>query len=213
MRFHHLVVCALLLAGDGIVGGTTLHGCCPGECANDAFEFCASPGSATGVYVVDLLVPDNEDPNPAAVSYSFNGPLSGSATLFSTTAWTTGQLDSYLGISAKPADPVGAFLPSTLFLDAGATGFYVYQVNLGSATLPGPSQPGASPFESIVPGIPQGLVDCCVPEHGYERRTDLGRHCEWERDLRERHALGTRRDARARRSAGDRDRADRVWLT
>jgi hypothetical protein len=47
--------------------------------------------------------------------------------LFSTTAWTTGTLADFLGITASPDNPIGAFLPATQALDPGATGFFVYQ--------------------------------------------------------------------------------------
>lgn len=153
MRFDSLLACVLSLAGAGIVNGTTLKDACAADCVDYVFRFTASPGPATGEFIMDLLVPNNQDPNPAEVSYSVTGTFSGSATLFSAKAWTSGQLDSYLGINAKPANPIGAFLPSTELLDAGATGFYVYQVDLGKATLPGPSHPDGSPFETIGPAV------------------------------------------------------------
>jgi hypothetical protein len=74
--------------------------------------------------------------------------------LFSATAWTTGQLDSYLGISASPTNPIGAFLPSTQALDPGATGFFVFQVNLGNVTLQGPANPNISPLLNVSPDLP-----------------------------------------------------------
>jgi len=82
------------------------------------------------------------------------GTLSGTATLFSATAWTNGQLDTYLGLSAAPTNPLGAFLPSTQALDPGATGFFVYQVDLGNTTLQGPSNPNVTPLLNISPGVP-----------------------------------------------------------
>jgi hypothetical protein len=64
------------------------------------------------------------------------------------------MLDTYLGISASPNNPIGAFLPSTQALDPGATGFFVYQANLGSTTLQSPSNPNMSPLQHISPGLP-----------------------------------------------------------
>jgi hypothetical protein len=64
-------------------------------------------------------------------------------------------LDSYLGISAKPTNGIGAFLPSTQALDSGATGFFVYQVDLGTTTLQGPSNPNVSPLETLAGLLPQ----------------------------------------------------------
>jgi len=103
---------------------------------------------------MDILAPNNEA-HPA--SFALTGTLSGTATLFSATPWTSGMLDSYLGLSASPANPIGAYLPSTQALDPGATGFFVYQVNFspaGGVTLQGPSNPNVSPLENISPGLP-----------------------------------------------------------
>jgi hypothetical protein len=64
------------------------------------------------------------------------------------------MLDAYLGISASPANPIGAYLPSTQALDPGATGFFVFQADLGTLTLQSPSNPNVSPLENISPGLP-----------------------------------------------------------
>jgi hypothetical protein len=143
-----------------------LHGYCQGvgQCVDNGtnspttlnppinFGFTVSPGPATGTsFLLDVLVPNNE---PHASSYAITGTLAGTATLFSATAWTSGQLDAFLGISASPANPIGAFLPSTQALDPGATGFFIYQVNLGMTTLQGDANPNVSPLENISPGLP-----------------------------------------------------------
>src|SRR5215469_665990 len=151
----------------------TLHGyCAPAatECIDNGtnsptmmdppsqFGFTTSPGSATGDLFVDVLVPNNVM-NPSALSFALTGTLSGTASLFKATAWTSGQLDTYLGTpisGANPANPIGAFLPSTQALDPSATGFFVYQVDLGTATIQGPSNPNMSPLENIGPGLPLG---------------------------------------------------------
>ena len=108
------------------------------------FGFSGSGKSVTGDYLIDLLIPNNVL-NANSLSFLISGTQGGTtnttaigpiaATLFSTTAWTSGELDTYLGISASPADPIGAFLPSTQALDAGATGFFVYQADLGQNQL------------------------------------------------------------------------------
>jgi hypothetical protein len=142
-----------------------LHGYCggAGQCADNGtnsptstnppsnFGFTISPGPQTGTLFIDVLVPNNE-PKPA--SFALTGTLSGTANLFSATAWTSGALDGYLGISASPNNPIGAYLPSTQALDPGATGFFVFQVNLGSTTLQDASNPNVSPLENISPGLP-----------------------------------------------------------
>jgi len=147
----------------------TLHGyCAPSttECLDNGtnsptsvnppsqFGFTTSPGPTSGDLFVDVLVPNNEATNPSAMSFALTGTLSGTAKLFNSTAWTSGMLDSYLTISASPANPIGAYLPSTQKLDPGATGFFVYQVDLGTTTLQGASKPNMSPLESISPSLP-----------------------------------------------------------
>jgi hypothetical protein len=127
------------------------------------FGFTVSPGPQTGDFLIDVLVPNNEAPTPGALSFAVTGtqggpannlPLAGTATLFSATAWTSGQLDTYLGISADPANPIGAYLPSTQILDPGATGFFVYQVDLGTNQLQDNPNPLLGPLLSISSGLP-----------------------------------------------------------
>ncbi len=141
-----------------------LHGYCggAGQCADNGtnsptsinppsnFGFTVSPGPASGDFLVEVLAPNNEA-HPA--SFAVSGTLSGTATLFNATPWTSGDLASYLGISASPANPIGAYLPSTQGLDPGATGFFVYQVGLGSTTLQGANNPNLSPLENISPAL------------------------------------------------------------
>src|SRR5262249_56036978 len=168
---------ALSLALLSAPAAATLHGYCASnpptmpstECVDNgtnsptmnnpplSFGFTTSPGPTSGDLWVDVLVPNNVM-NPSALSFALTGTASGTASLFNTTAWTSGQLDAYLGTpitGAKPANPIGAFLPSTQALDPNATGFYVYQVNLGTMTLQSPSNPNMSPLENISPGLPQ----------------------------------------------------------
>ena len=142
-----------------------LHGYCAGagQCIDTGinspttinppsnFGFTVSPGPASGDFRVEVLTPNNE-PGPA--SFAVTGTLTGTATLFSATPWTSGDLASYLGISASPNNPIGAYLPSTQSLDPGATGFFVYQVDLGNTTLQGANNPNLSPLENVSPALP-----------------------------------------------------------
>ena len=176
-RCFLLLTLALVLHG-GPSYADTLHGFCWGvtpACTDNGtntptstnppnFGFTVSPGPQTGDFRIDVLVPNSEAPTPAALSFAVTGTqggatntllLSGTATLFSATAWTSLQLDAYLGISASPTNPIGAYLPSTLVLDPGATGFFVYQVDLGTNQLQGNSSPLLGPLLSISPGLPQ----------------------------------------------------------
>jgi hypothetical protein len=161
-----LIFCAAVSHADTVLDPLDpLHGYCAGagQCIDNGtnsptnnnppvnWGFTISPGPATGDLTVDLLVPDNES---AAVSYAITGTLTGTATLFSSTPWTSGQLDAYLGISGSPTNPIGAYLPSTQSLDPGATGFLVYQADLGVTTLQDAANPNVSPLENISPGIP-----------------------------------------------------------
>ena len=103
-------------------------------------------------FLIDRLRPvPNIEPIPT--NFAVTGTLAGTATLFSATAWTSGALDAYLGISACPNNPISAYLPSTQALDPGATGFFVFQVNLGRTTLQGPNNPNVSPLQNISPGL------------------------------------------------------------
>jgi hypothetical protein len=130
-----------------------LHGLCngrspAGSCADNGtntplgnstqFGFFLSPGTSTGTsgdQFLDILVPNN-DTHPASFSIiGINGYPSGTATLFSTTAWTSGDLATYLSRPASPNNPIGAYLPTTDALDPGATGYFVYDVNLGTDIL------------------------------------------------------------------------------
>ena len=145
----------------------TLHGFCAGagQCSDNGtnsptsnnppvdFGFTTGGGPTTGDLLLDILTPDNQT---AATSFGLTGTLTGTASLFSTTPWTSDQLDAFLGISASPTNPIGAFLPATQALDPGATGFSVFQVDLGRTTLQGPNNPNVSPLESLSGLLPQG---------------------------------------------------------
>jgi hypothetical protein len=58
--------------------------------------------------------------------------ISATAALVAATAWTSGDLASYLGIGASPANPIGSYLPATRALDPDATGFFAYRLDLGN---------------------------------------------------------------------------------
>ena len=147
----------------------TLHGFCDtlAPCSDNGtntptsvnppdFGFSAGGHSATGDLMIDILVPDNVS-NPST-TYTISGPLVGASTftasLFSMTAWTSGQLDAYLGISASPTNPIGAYLPSAQTFQPSANGFFVYAADLGTQTLP--SNSGATNFDLLT--LNKGLL-------------------------------------------------------
>jgi hypothetical protein len=150
---------------DTILYPDPLHGYCQGvgQCIDNGtnspttnnppinFGFTVSPGPASGDFLIDVLVPNNEA-RPA--SFAITGTQTGTATLFSATPWTTGNLAPFLGISASPDNPIGAFLPSTQGFDPGTTGFFVFQVDLGSVLLQDASNPNVIPLLNISPDLP-----------------------------------------------------------
>ena len=158
-----LGVLMLALACGGAAWADAMHGQCNGSPCLDngtntplgtstTFGFTISPGPQTGDLIIDFLVPNN-DAKPGSFALNFaNNVLAGTATLFSATAWTSGSLAAYLGISANPANPIGAYLPATQALDPGATGFFVFQVDLGTQTILGNSGAGAAGGTFNIPG-------------------------------------------------------------
>jgi hypothetical protein len=146
---------AIALGTPGAFANTIdpLHGACngaspAGSCTDNGtntplgnstqFGFYLSPGSSKGTsgdQFLDILLPNNYSQPTSFTITGINGYPSGTATEFSTTAWTSGDLATYLSRPASPNNPIGAYLPTTQALDPGATGFFVYDVNLGTDTL------------------------------------------------------------------------------
>ena len=125
---------------------------------NTGFGFDVSPNGGSGTLSIIILTPNN-DGSFSTDSVTGNGFTS--ATSFGTSAgvWSTGSLAAFLGLSASPDNPIGAYLPLAQTLDAGATGFNVYVLHdTMSFTLPGPlSGPGSLPDEFALAGaLPMG---------------------------------------------------------
>jgi len=138
-----------------------LHGFCAAGCVDNGtntpitsnppvnWGFTVSPKDQTGDLILDILVPNTAAVNPANVVTVTGSTLPAAGvnfSLVSTTAWTSGFLDTYLGISASPSNPIGAYLPSTQVFLPGATGFFVLQADLGTQALNGPSGPFSPSF-------------------------------------------------------------------
>jgi hypothetical protein len=118
------------------------------------FGFTVASGPTAGDLVIKILTPDNMTAGP---SFALTGTVSATATLLAQSPWTGGDLATFLGISASPNNPLGAFLPATQALDPGAMGFNVYEADLGPMTLQSPSNPNVSPLENIAAGVlPKG---------------------------------------------------------
>jgi hypothetical protein len=85
--------------------------------------------------LIDLLVPNNYSiPASFAIDFAATNTLAGTATQIGGT-WSSSTLASFLGIGASPNNPIGAYLPTTQALDPGATGFFVFQADLGTMTI------------------------------------------------------------------------------
>lgn len=128
------------------------------------FGFTASSGPEFGDFRIDILVPNNIS-GANGLSFGVTGSqgglfnnlaLSGTASLFSASAWTSGNLASFLGLgSASPTNPIGAFLPSTQALDPGALGYFIYQLDLGLNTLQSNPQASSGPLLSLGNVLPE----------------------------------------------------------
>lgn len=148
---------------------TALHGYCnsatpctdngtntPTNVNPPQFGFWTGAGGGTGDLLIDILVPDNRT---VSGPLTFTGYQSGTATLFSSTAWTSGDLAGYLNLTAgsntsSPNNPLSAFLPATQSYDSTANGFFVFQDNLGTVTIP--NNPTDADLMQLDQGLPQG---------------------------------------------------------
>lgn len=110
------------------------------------FGFRNSPNSGSfDDFNLVVLIPNSvagafaETINVTGTNVSYTLPVN--LTLVSTTAWTSGKLDQYLGINASPNNPIGAFLPLTQVLQPAATGYAVYTFNFGSGQFSNTTDP------------------------------------------------------------------------
>jgi len=144
------------------------------------FGFIRSPNTNSGLLSptieLEILVPNNKTVLPFTVTGTNTGNAAPVApVLFSATAWTTGDLvGTYLGLqqSGGPTNPIGAYLPSTQAVDAGATGFFAYQANFGAVTFGTTTDPT---FVTSAVTFPVGTVILALIE-GPSNNTQKG-HC------------------------------------
>jgi len=174
------LVCAATAVCSSVAGADTLHGFCS-DCGSSSpvgataagplrdFGFWNAGRGNSGTYFIDILTPDNGVGSAPPGTYTITGGASGTAALFSSTAWTSGTLDSYLGIRASPSNPLSAWLHATQSLDPKAMGYWVFQANLGSNTL-GTSS-GTGPLLNLNSTLPQGSVIVAFLENGTSRGT------------------------------------------
>lgn len=171
----------------------TLHGWCGGGATSlcidngtnspfnmnppNPFSFTSSPPGETGTLFLKVLVPDNET---VAGPFSITGAATATATLVTGTTpgpWTSGSLQTYLGApftGETPDNPIGAYLPSTQALDPGATGFNVYEADLGTQTFAGPGGPPNQLFDITGPPLASYLVGFVEFAGGSEATANSG---------------------------------------
>ena len=174
------LVCAATAVCSSVAGADALHGFCS-DCVGNSpaagplsdFGFWNAGRDNSGTYFIDILTPDNGVSSAPPGKYTITGGASGTAALFSSTAWTGGTLDSYLGIRASPSNPLSPWLHATQSLDPKAMGYWVFQANLGLNTL-GTSS-GTGPLLNLNSTLPQGSVIVAYLENGTSRDTS-GNH-------------------------------------
>jgi len=176
------LACAATVMCASVAGADALHGFCAG-CSGalpagatvagplSDFGFWDAGKNNRGTYFIEILTPDNGGGAPSA-TYSITGGGSGTAALFSSTAWTSGKLDDYLGINASPTNPLGAWLHATQALDPKAKGYWVFQANLGMTAL-GTSS-GTGPLLNLNSTLPPGSVVIAFLETNSSHQTSSG---------------------------------------
>jgi len=177
MNKKTILVATTLFAG--LVGYTSaaqavLHGFCAG-CSEQTiggddvtvlgqggvtnFGFNSSPATS-GNLQLKFLIPDSftlAQVQAFAAGVSVTGTSSSGLSLFSTTPWTGGFLETdYLGntlANGAPKNPLDAWLGATQTLQASADGYYVLTANMGSYNLVTPGQGPSGDLFSLSPAF------------------------------------------------------------
>lgn len=177
-----------------------LHGCIVGTNCSDngtvtpvtsnptpTFTFTASAGPLTGDLLIEVLIP-NDVANAGSMNFTVDGTSAGandnsnvSGTSSLEGDWTSGTLEAFLGLNASPTNPLSNWLGYTTgnncgasqnqACDPGATGYDVYQVDLGSNELQKPGT-GVKPVLTLDPNsIPVGSVITAYLSNGQDKKT------------------------------------------
>lgn len=131
------------------------------------FGFLRSPDSgSTTDFLLKVLIPDNVS-GANSESITINGTNTGNSSvlgaLVSSTPWTSGDLTTYLGFSASPPNPLGAWLPLTQILQPSATGYFVYENDFGKVTFGSTTDPEfTTSFVFPVGSIVTAFGDVCT---------------------------------------------------
>jgi len=167
--YRKLILTATLVAALAVVcapaQADSLHGFCTNVTCNDngaitpvptsspTFGFYDASGPVTGTDIIVVLTLANIGGSIALNPTNVAGSPPTSATLLGT-EWTSGFLDMFLGLSAQPNNPFNNYGGPT-GLDPGATGFFVYELNLGTQTLQNQANELNGPLFSAS-GLPPG---------------------------------------------------------
>jgi len=147
-----------------------LHGACTGCTSNGTnlsmngtgtFGWNSAPPGLTGLLFIHVLIP-NDTNLGTFVMPGLTGFASGTPSLFSTTAWTSGDLTAYLGppfSAGTPPNPLSSFLTATNTVDAAATGYFDFVLGDIPVTT-GLLGPGSIPNDLFTLGgnLPNGSI-------------------------------------------------------
>lgn len=140
--------------------------------AMPTFEIFRSPHDNSGLTDPQLVLAAFVNGN-SSLSFGFtnNGlPIGGvSAGLVKPTAWTSGDLVTYLGLSKSggPASPISAFTPPS-------GGFFVYTANMGSFDFTGCQASSLCGLFSPTISLPAGTILYAYEVNGSSVQVDTG---------------------------------------
>ena len=176
LLFALVVTFAMALALTGApVQADSLHGFCasPSDCSATSvngnpviqfngsaqFGFYDAGGPVTGVDEIVILSTTNVG---ATIPFSVDG-VPDSFSLFSTIPWSSGALDTFLGISASPQNPFNNY-GGPMGIDTTVTGFFVYDA-IGFSTLENQAGELNNPLFTITGGLAAGdfALDFLLP--------------------------------------------------
>ena len=138
-----------------------------------SFSFSITPPDQTGDLVLEVLVPSNNSaPSPLQITETSPTLTTITATQHAGT-WTNGDLDTFLGITASPNNPIGAYLPTTQTFDATAAGFDVFTADFGTQFIAGNPPEPQTPLFNVVSGLPVGSYIVAFCESGCTTPPDV----------------------------------------
>ena len=119
------------------------------------FGFYDAGGPVTGLDEIVILSTTNVGAT-IPLDFSIGGvPGTGALSLFSTTPFSSGALDSYLGISASPQNPFNNY-GGPMGIDTTVTGFFVYRAFGADITLDNQAGELNNPLFTIPGGLGAG---------------------------------------------------------